>query len=805
MQFKTASLIVAGALCACSQPSTHFAEARISSAPLIADHAPDATRSLNPPPPVPERLIPGDALAPWGFAPSEAAFAPSEAASAKGKSNPTTPTWRAIDRADADGIFDVVIQDPSGARFPVAESARHQAAATLATDASRLWLAFEQGAADWGQGGPLRAERQLAFGAIYPGHTVPTWVPLATPFADAEAPILTVDPQGRPWLFARTLQNAPIFDPGGKENEEAANRRTAWTLEVAVLTEDGWTAPMTLPDSSGPEDGALELEWQGATLVAAYFTDGRATRLFDDAETGPWDRALPGPGAWHTARLTFENGAGAPPDLADLAKPLARDTARLSARPDTGLVWGDLHRHTDASRCKMDTDGDLLDAYRYALGTARLDFMAVTNHFQHITTEGWEREVETADAFNQLEGFVAFVGYERALPLGHWTMVATGADEPRHALTDGVFAPYRPRYLWDEHDAHDWLAIPHQLTDRAAPLTWESAGALDPVAEVFQSRRGAYEARDGWRRDLGGDPDALWAQDYLNQGRIMGFVASSDHATTLTAFTGVRLEAGQALSRASVVAALRARHTVAASTRAELAITVETVDTVDTVDTERTYQAGDVLDAGTINGPLTVRFATDAGQVAKLDLVHGRPDTTPVDHSTGTLDKTPTGELQAQLSLRIGRAERTRSVRVELQGAQLLNDVRAFSIESDDHLSGANPNQISLESTLDLRDEDGFLAPLTFDPDQPAKVIVKVQSPGKNVTKELALIKLLDHPAQIFWAAGARTDLRLDRLPQDLKLEGDLILQDVRAGDWLYLRAITRTGDILWTSPIFVR
>jgi hypothetical protein len=797
MQFKTASLIFVGALCACSQPSTHFAEARIASAPLVTDHAPDASRSLNPPPPVPERLIAGDALSPWGFAPSEAAFAPSKAAFAPGEA--TTPTWRALDRADADGIFDVVIEDPSGTRFPVAESARHQAAATLAADDARLWLAFEQGAADWGQGGPLRAERQLLFGALYPGHSVPTWVPLATPFADAEAPTLTVDPTGRPWLFARTLQNAPIFDPGGKENEEAANRRTAWTLQVAVLTEDGWTAPMTLPDSSGPEDGALELVWQGTTLVASYFTDGRAERLFNDAETGPWDRALPGPGGWHTARLTFENGAAAPPDLAELSTPLERDMARLTARPESNLYWGDLHRHTDASRCKMDTDGDLLDAYRYALGTARLDFMAVTNHFQHITTEGWEREVATANAFNQLDGFVAFVGYERALPLGHWTMVATGAADPRRALDDGVFAPYHPRNLWDEHDAHDWLAIPHQLTDRAAPLTWEPAGALDPIAEVFQSRRGAYEARDGWRRDLGGDPDALWAQDYLNQGRIMGFVASSDHATTASAFTGVRLEPGQVLSRASVVAALRARHTVAASTRADLAITV------DTAETTRAYQAGDMLDASTINGPLTVRFITDASQVTMLDLVHGRPDTTPVEHSTGTLDQAQTSDVQAQLSLRIGRAERTRSVQVELQGAQFLDDVRAFSLEADDQLSGANPNQVSLESTLDLRDEDGFLAPLTYDPDQPAKLIVKVQSPGKNVTKELALPKLLDHPAQIFWAAGARTDLRLDRLHQDLKLEGELILQNVRAGDWLYLRAITRSGDILWTSPIFVR
>lgn len=779
LDFAAGMLALLAGLGACGGSDGSFAQETTGDTIEVVAHDEVADRSDYPLPAVPTRAADD---APWAFAPVTAELGGA--------------TWRAHDRADADGVFDVVLETPRGTQHVVAESPAHQAHAALAADLGgegRLWLAFERGGEDWGQGGALRRTRRVDFGAI--GRTAtgrPTWIALPTPFDDAEveAPTLAVDAAGVPWLFVRALKRAETF--GTEGNEEAANRRVAWVLEAAALTADGWTAPITLPDSSGPEDGALEVAREGDGLVARYFTDGRAARFIDDALTGPWDAALPGAPRWHTAQLRLDGGEAPPALPPELGKALPDDTARIAPRPESAFVWGDLHRHTDASRCKIDEDGDLLDAYRYALGTARLDFMAVTDHFQHMNRTVWERELAAAEAFDALPGFVAFAGYERALPLGHWTMVGTGVES--RPLADGVFAPYRPRFLWDEHPASDWLAIPHQLTDRAAPLTWDQVGELDPVVEVFQSRRGAYEARHGWRRDLGGDPEAKWAQDYLGEGRVLGFVASSDHATTTTAFTGVRLAPGVEATRASIVAGLRARHTVAASVRGELELSVRTGDTEGA--------PGDVLTIAP-GAALQVTFATTVPGVNQLELVHGRPGEAPRTVTPAGAAADPDAPLQAQLFLRLGRTVNARTVVLDFKDATPGDALVPFELEPEDALSGANADQVRLETTLSPRDEDGLLVPVTLR--QGAKVVLTVQSPGKRYQKETRLDKLLGRPGELFWSAGARTDLRLDPLPADLDLAGSLTLDDARPGDWLYLRAMTAAGDVLWTSPVFLR
>lgn len=770
--------LLLGATLACSgQPGLEELGGAVTATELtVVAHHDLTTRVVNPPPPVPARLDGEGAYA----------FAPVTVETARG-------AYVGFDRATRQGAFEVLVEDPSGARHRLVESDRHQAHAALADGPGGLWFAFEEGGSDWGQGGALRRTRRVVFGWFDATTSPPTATTLATPFTDeVEAPTLVTDAGGRPWLFVRALKRAETF--GTSENDEAANRRVAWVLQATALTDTGWTAPITLPDSSGPEDGALELSVEGERVVAEYFTDRRAARFVDDQVSGPWDRALPGPGGWHAAVLTLDASAGAPvpgPGAGAAACDPAASAAP-PARADDGLVWGDLHRHTDASRCKMDEDGDLLDAYRYALGTARLDFMAVTNHFQHMRPETFEREVLTAEAFDALEGFTAFVGYERALPIGHWTMVASGTTA--RPLADGVFAPYRPRFLWDEHPASDWLAIPHQLTDRAAPLTWDQVGALDPVVEVFQSRRGAYEARAGWRRDLGGDPDAKWAQDYLGEGRTLGFVASSDHATTLSAFTGVRLAPGEVPSRETIVEAIRARHTVAASVRGDFGFALRDADGA-------SFGPGDVAPV-----PAKPVLAIDAWVpgLVRLDVVHGRPG-----DRAEVVPAAPT-DGEPRVFLRVGRAEKTRTVVLTSDAVQIAREEgpRAFGLEADDQLSAANADEVVLESHLDLRDEDGFFAPVTWDPEADApKLMLSVRSPGKQFHKEFTLTKRLDADTELFWAAGARADLRVDRtmrLPTE-GLKCEVELPTLAPGDWLYLRGVTRSGDILWTSPLFVR
>ncbi|MBC8451422.1 MAG: hypothetical protein H8D72_01805, partial [Planctomycetes bacterium] len=416
-------------------------------------------RTENPPVPLPLRLGDGNL-----------AFGHVQASTALG-------TWGAYDRAGSDGVFDIALSTPgasaaSGEAPPsgqittakassrlVAERPTHQTSPSLAAGpAGRMWLAFEEGEADWGRGANLRRARKVVFGEVLPSGD---FAPLEVPLTDAEAPSLCVDGLGRPWLFARQLES---WLPLGKEGQDgtASNRRVAWTLSASVLTAAGWSAPLVLPHSDGPEDGALELEATAIGVRARYFTDQRRARIDDGQLSGPWDQTLSGAGAWFETRLSLDGGA-APEPTEKVADPTAeRDPKAPNAAPARALrgplclptgarvLWGDLHRHTDASRCKMEEDGDLADAYRYALGTARLDFLAVTDHFQHMTPAVFEREVRTADAYDALEGFVAFPGYERALPLGHWTMVA--ASEPGTELVETAFQPFRPRHLWDDHD-----------------------------------------------------------------------------------------------------------------------------------------------------------------------------------------------------------------------------------------------------------------------------------------------------------------------------------------------------------------
>jgi len=723
-------------------------------------------------------------------------------------------TWRAFDRAGTDGVFDVVVTAPDGTSRIASERQTHQASAALAAGPNgRVWLAFEEGLEAWGRGANLRRARKVVLGEVLPSGAFvevpgPNWK-----VVDNEAPELAVDGAGRPWLFVRTKKT---WLPVGKKGADgtAANRRVAWSIQASVLDAAGWSPPVTLPSSAGPEDGALELEAQATGILARYFTDGRLARIAKPALSGAWDKALPGEPAWFETQLTME--ASPPPPAtpgapANLAKPGARPNARSEALATlpTGmrLLWGDLHRHTDASRCKMDEDGDLEDAYRYALGTAKLDFLAITDHFQHMTPAVFERELATANAFDALDDFVAFPGYERALPKGHWTMIAReGADAAK--LEASVFGLYRPRFLWDDFDPALWMAIPHQIADRAAPLTWDATGTdLDPVIELYQSRRGSYESRKGWLRDLGGDPEAPWAVDYLSDGRTFGVTASSDHATTDGAFTAVLIPEGVEPSREAIFAALRARRCYAATAPIGLDFTLLAESKEPGASTGPKATMGGEMLAADLTELAALAIAVDvrrleAGSIRSIEVVHG--------HSNGQrgdeeVIATIAGELanHGLLTLRIGRAKNTRRVIVRGKGEVTFDDPKALGLENDDLLARLDGLPI-LTAALDLRDVDGFTAEVAFD--EADSVIIEVTNGNKTSQKELFLADLKQQPSEVFWSLGARTSVRLDPLAHGASsTESWSRLPKLAAGDWLYVRVVTESGDAAWSSPIFIR
>jgi hypothetical protein len=726
--------------------------------------------------------------------------------------NATTPagTWQAFDRAGDDGVFDIVLVAPDGRTRTIAERPTHQTSAALAAGpAGRLWLAFEEGGPEWGRGANLRRTRRIVFGEVATdgGFTeleAPRWVPATSLATGAEAPGLAVDGRGRPWLFARTLRS---WKPIGKVDEDgtAANRRAAWSVHAAVLTDRGWSPAVSLPRSDGPEDGALELEPTEAGVRARAFTDNRIARILRPELTGPWFSALPGEGAWFELELTLATGAAPASTPADPSpwpstEPQTPNPNRKYTGPalPTGmqLLWGDLHRHTDASRCKTNEDSDLADAYRYALGTAGLDFLCVTDHFQHMTPATLEREEESADAFDALPGFVAFPGYERALPKGHWTLVANPGPDSA-PLADAAFAPYRPRFLWDDHDPATWLAIPHQITDRTAPLTWDATGTdLDPVIELYQSRRGSYESRSGWLRDLGGNPEAPWADDYLSEGRLFGVTASSDHATTDGAFTAVLIPDDVEPSRAAILSALRARRCYAAT--APIGLDFELVSG------STRFPMGSEVPAAELGAEAAIEIVIDArrlpgGELRSVELIRGSRGVAgrPVE---AWADFENDGRL---LTVRIGRAERNLELTLRGEGEVAFEEPTALGLEASDSL-GLVDGAPTLAATIDPRDVDGFTVEVRAGAG--AILVLEAQNEKRTTEAHFSFAELEKSPSEIFWTLGARTSVRLDSLGIGLA-HGTLETRvpGLEPGDWLYVRVVTSSGDAAWSSPIFVR
>jgi hypothetical protein len=238
------------------------------------------------------------------------------------------------------------------------------------------------------------------------------------------------------------------------------------------------------------------------------------------------------------------------------------------------LVFGNLHRHAECSSCGRDANGQAELHMRHAPDVNRNEFLAVTDHGEHLNDGEWREQCVLAD-------FYTWDGTRVALPGIEWTSEAPW-HPPAHGHKNIIFSrsnlPFvdcwmphsdRPERLWAWLAEHDPLAvtIPHHTMRGKAPTFWEHADErFQPVVEIFQDTRGSAEwlgapAATSTARVQGLPLDPRGSvRRALDRGLRLGFIASSDHGGV--ALAGVYVKE---VSRAGILEGLRARRCFATS------------------------------------------------------------------------------------------------------------------------------------------------------------------------------------------------------------------------------------------------
>ncbi|MEZ5399640.1 MAG: DUF3604 domain-containing protein [Bryobacteraceae bacterium] len=472
--------------------------------------------------------------------------------------------WIGWDTYDK-GNYDIAIRSWANGKWDaqqkVVDTPRFETYVTLACDEqNRLWVAWNEGGFEWGkdtgfipkqQGTPLYADRWLNLAVLEKGE----WKKPAQDLNAAlprdmrshnDLPSLAADGAGRMWVFFRH-RTARIRDIPN----DAPNHRSMWEINAMAYEGSHWSHPVAFPGSEGRQDiRAGFAAGAPGTLWAAFPTDRR------DFEEFLYSRS-----AVKAASLPVPSRAGAPPVLVargeeKLETPQihpkeTEDLARIhgEAWPLDGKTYriyrGDTHRHTEFS---MDgnNDGTLLDAYRYAIDAAALDYLMVS---EHNGAGGPDNEYprwllqQMVDVFTLPGAFVPLYGYERSVvyPNGHRNVIFAKRGNPTLPIPqaeqqgrEGAAALYA--YL----KKYGGIAISHTSATSMGTDWRDNDPEVEPLVEIYQGDRvsAEYEGapRAAYSATLSSAPGNFRPKGYVwnawAKGYKLGVQAASDHLST---------------------------------------------------------------------------------------------------------------------------------------------------------------------------------------------------------------------------------------------------------------------------------
>jgi hypothetical protein len=196
------------------------------------------------------------------------------------------------------------------------------------------------------------------------------------------------------------------------------------------------------------------------------------------------------------------------------------------------LLWGDLHRHSNVSRCSVGNEPNPDDLYRYGLDIDMYDFLGLSDHSEYTTDYYWWRQQKVADLFHIPGVFSSLYNSEWSMPFpnGHTNTVFPTRHNVKLNGKQGATNTLVGGWEMLERGGYKAITIPHTPADAGMGTAWPSYNPkYMRLCEIFQSCRGSYE-HDGCPRQ---HAQATNKQGFywkaLEKGYRLGIICSSDH------------------------------------------------------------------------------------------------------------------------------------------------------------------------------------------------------------------------------------------------------------------------------------
>ena len=490
---------------------------------------------------------------------------------------------------------------------PLADTPKFEAHVTLATDADdRLWATWSESGTLWGKDNGFAVEQEGT--RLYESRTMPVavldgerWLePTATIESSLPAelrdrtdlPTIQVDGNGSVWVFFR--HRVPRIQD---YNPDFEMHRALWQIWGVPYSGDSWGKPVPFPSSTGRMDVRMGFDTtDDGDIIATWPTDKRDFAAMIVEQTDIFVAKAPAAQA---------NG---PHQLQPRVQPEIRvfpihpyeagDLKRIrgyeinSGGKTYKIYRGDTHRHTEFS---MDgyNDGSLLQAYRYAIDAASLDFYANSEHNfmggPDVDYHNWLLQ-QFVDCFHLPGKFTPLFAYERSVryPNGHRNIIfAKRGIKPFSISTEefgGLFSfateettkrsanpePVGTKDLYKYLKENNGIAISHTSATSMGTDWRDNDPEVEPLVEIYQGDRVSAEYEGAPRAAIAGNPRSApgnfrpagfvwnaWAKGYK-----LGIQAASDHVSTHISYAVTISEDG---SREGLLDAMRKRHSYGAT------------------------------------------------------------------------------------------------------------------------------------------------------------------------------------------------------------------------------------------------